>query len=455
MFVLHVRLPDKSEREVALPRGELLLLGRGNAATLRLDDPAMSRVHCRLLAKGGRVILTDAGSRWGTLVNDEPVTETEVRPGDEITIGETVVTLKTRGRPEATTVAPPVERVVKQRRAAGMEPDEHFDTATESAFDSALVAEAVFDSNPPASVEVDDSSTTNYVEQFSAEFFSGIRFARYDVKELVANARTGLVFRAHDSEADRDVALKLFRPEVLESQSDRQRFLRGIRTMLPLKHENLVELYAAGRFRGICYTACEFIDGESAAGMIQRIGVGGMLDPAHVLRIGMHIARALEFAADHRIVHRNLTPQNILIRNPDRTAKLGDLMFAKALDGTSAERITRAGELVGEIPWMSPEIAGSGEPVDSRSDLYSLGAVLYALLTGKPPFEGRSPAATLELILDKPPEKPAKKQLSIPPLFEGVLLHLLEKRPADRPGSARLLVRDLERVAKYEDIRLD
>ena len=459
MFVLHVRLPDESEREVALPSGELLLLGRGNAATLRLDDPSMSRVHCRLLARGGRVILTDAGSRWGTLVNDDLVTETEVRPGDEITIGETVITLKARGRPEATTIAPPIERVAKQRRAVGSEPDEHFDTATESAFDSAIVAEAVFDSGSisgsPGLDKSEDSSGNHFVEQFSVKAFSGSRFARYDIKEVLADARTGLVFRAHDSKSDVDVALKLFRPEVLESQSDRQRFLRSIRTMLPLKHENLVELYAAGRFRGICYTACELVEGESAAGMIQRIGVGGMLDPAHVLRIGMHIARALEFAADHRIVHRNLTPQNILIRNPDRTAKLGDLMFAKALDGTAADQITRAGELIGELAWMSPELAGSGEPVDSRSDLYSLGAVLYALLTGRPPFEGRSPARTLEMILTEPPEKPTKRQLSIPPLLEGVVLHLLEKRPDGRPDSARVLVRDLGRVAKYVDIKLD
>lgn len=111
MFVLHVCLPDESEREFPLPSGELVLLGRGNAATLRIDDPSMSRVHCRLLARGGRVILTDAGSRWGTLLNDQPVTETEVRPGDEITIGETVITLKARGRSEATTIAPPIQRV--------------------------------------------------------------------------------------------------------------------------------------------------------------------------------------------------------------------------------------------------------------------------------------------------------------------------------------------------------
>ncbi|MDA1252828.1 MAG: serine/threonine-protein kinase, partial [Planctomycetota bacterium] len=230
MFVLHVRLPDNSEREVALPSGELLLLGRGNAATLRLDDPSMSRVHCRLLARGGRVILTDAGSRWGTLVNDELVTETEVRPGDEITIGETIITLKTRGRAEATTIAPPIERVAKQRRAAGSEPDEHFDTATESAFDSAIVAEAVFDSGSisgsisgsPGLDESEDPSGNHFVEQFSVKAFNGSRFARYDIKEVLAEARTGLVFRAHDSESDVDVALKLFRPEVLESQSDRQ-----------------------------------------------------------------------------------------------------------------------------------------------------------------------------------------------------------------------------------------
>ncbi len=108
MFVLHVRLPDDSEREVALPSGELLLLGRGNAATLRLDDPSMSRVHCRLLARGGRGILTDPGRRWGTLVNDELVTETEVRPGDEITIGETVITPEARGRKGETTNAAPL-----------------------------------------------------------------------------------------------------------------------------------------------------------------------------------------------------------------------------------------------------------------------------------------------------------------------------------------------------------
>ena len=478
MFVLHVRLPDNSERQNSLPSGELALLGRGNASTIRLDDPSMSRVHCRLLARGGRVILTDAGSRWGSFVNGQRVDETEVRPGDEIELGETLITLRTEGRPEATTVAPPIKRAKQLRRARAEEPDEHFDTATASAFDSAIVADAVFDSEPPAPVKepaaaaISEEGLTSdrvatgekvqksepsiqFAATFCAETFLNTRFVRYDVQVLVADARMGLVFRALDTEADRPVALKLFRPEVLEDQRDRQRFLRGIRTMLPLKHENLVQLYAAGRFEGICYTATEFVNGESAAEMIQRIGVGGMLDAENVLRIALHIARALEFAEEKRIVHRNITPQNILVRSSDKSAKLGDLMFARALDGTSAERITQAGELVGELSWMSPEVAGSGNPIDTRSDLYSLGTVLYALLTGRPPLEGRGPAQTIQMILEEEPAPPTTKQLSIPALFEGVVMQLLEKRPEDRPKSARQLVRDLERVAKYEGMKME
>lgn len=416
-------------------------------------------------------MLTDAGSRWGTFVNGQRVDETEVRPGDQIELGETVITLKTEGRPEATTVAPPIKRAKQLRRVRAEEPDEHFDTATASAFDSAIVAEAVFDSEPSGESPADNSEEgltsdraaahdsapppVEFAATFCADTFLNTRFVRYDVQELLADARTGLVFRALDTDADRVVALKLFRPEVLEDERDRKRFLRGIRTMLPLKHENLIQLFAAGRFQGICYTATEFVDGESAAGMIQRIGVGGMLDAVNVLRIGLHIARALEFAEEHQIVHRNITPRNILVRKSDKSAKLGDLMFARALDGTSAERITQAGELVGELSWMSPEVAGSGEPVETRSDLYSLGTVLYALLTGRPPLEGRGPAQTLQMILEDEPAKPTTKQLSIPALLEGVVMHLLEKRPADRPKSARQLIRDLERVAKYEGMKIE
>ena len=104
---------------------------------------------------------------------------------------------------------------------------------------------------------------------------------------------------------------------------------------------------------------------------------------------------------------------------------------------------------------MSPEVAGSGNPIDTRSDLYSLGTVLYALLTGRPPLEGRGPAQTTQMILEDTPVPPTTRQLSIPALFEGAVMQLLEKRPEDRPNSVRQLVRDLERVAKYEGMKIE
>ena len=228
--------------------------------------------------------------------------------------------------------------------------------------------------------------------------------------------------------------------------------------MLPLTHPNLVELYDSGQEfvrgqetstqQGLCWMASEFVDGENAAQLIHRIGIAGMLDWRQTLKIGLHIARALEFAGQHQIVHRKITPRCILVRRADGAAKLGGLGLAKSLDDDGAAKVTRAGEIVGDLAYCSPE-QSLGRPVDARSDLYNLGAALYALLTGRPPCEGRSFVETLDKIQNQRPESPTKYHLAIPPLFEGVVLRLLAKRPENRFPNAQALLLDLERVAKY------
>ena len=150
----------------------------------------------------------------------------------------------------------------------------------------------------------------------------------------------------------------------------------------------------------------------------------------------------------HQIVHRKITPRCILVRRVDGAAKLGGLGLAKSLDDDAAARVTRAGEIVGDLAYCSPE-QSLGKHVDARSDLYNLGAALYALLTGRPPCEGRSLAETLDKIQSQPPEPPTKYHLAIPPLLEGIVLRLLAKRPDDRFADATALRMDLERVAKY------
>jgi serine/threonine-protein kinase len=199
----------------------------------------------------------------------------------------------------------------------------------------------------------------------------------------------------------------------------------------------------------------EFVDGESLTQVIQKIGTAGMLDWGNALRVAIHIGRALQFAEQHQIIHRNIQPANILIQHSDKLTKLGDLMLAKALEGTQSEQITRTGELVGDIVYMAPErTRGVQGNVDGRSDIYGLGATVYALLTGRPPFDAGSLPETIMQIRNAPPVNPRKFQLSIPDMFEGVVLKMLAKRPEDRYQTAASLLSELERVAKYQGVTI-
>ena len=154
-----------------------------------------------------------------------------------------------------------------------------------------------------------------------------------------------------------------------------QRFVRAMKTVLPLRHPNLVTLYGAGKTGPYCWAAMEYVEGESMKQVIQRVGVAGMLDWRYGYRVAVHIARALDHAHGQTIIHRNVTPTNILFRTADKTAQLGDLMLAKALEGNLAQQITRPGELVGDVAYMSPEAdadrGGSGRafrPVRAGGD---------------------------------------------------------------------------------------
>ena len=183
----------------------------------------------------------------------------------------------------------------------------------------------------------------------------GTTLVRYTVGSPIDSGRSGVVFRAVDTKYDRPVALKVLWPELTQDEREVDRFIRAIKTMLPVQHENIVRLYGAGVTDGYCWMAMELVEGESLADVIKRMGVGGMLEWEPVLRAAVDITQALEVAEQHKIVHRNITPSNILIRSKDSVAKLADLMLAKAIEGPMAQSITRSGEIVGELPYMSPE----------------------------------------------------------------------------------------------------
>src|SRR5262249_51465068 len=212
----------------------------------------------------------------------------------------------------------------------------------------------------------------------------------FAISNVIAKGRTGVVFRAVDARDGKDVALKVLLPEFSKNDDEMQRFIRGMKTVLPLRHPNLVAVYGAGKSGTFCWMAMEYIEGESLTQVIQRIGTAGMLDWRNALRVAVHVGRALDYAQQHAIIHRNITPPNILVQTSDKRTLLGDLMLAKALEGSLAQQITRPGEIVGDLAYMSPERTAGTADVDGRSDLYSLGATIYALLTGRPPCIGAS-----------------------------------------------------------------
>jgi len=197
----------------------------------------------------------------------------------------------------------------------------------------------------------------------------------------------------------------------------------------------------------------ELVEGETLTQVIKRIGIAGMLDWKYSFRVAVHVGRALDYANGLGIIHRAIAPNNILVRTADKVTKLGDLMLAKALEGTLAQQVTKPGELVGDVQYMSPErTEGKPEAVDRRSDLFCLGATLYALLTGKPPFAGTSLVDTILKIRQADPAKPSKFQMGIPSAFEGVVLKLLSKNPDERYQTAKELVAELERIGKLQGV---
>ncbi len=415
-FQLIISTPSTDSRAFALLERRLLRIGRGADCELRLNDPTASRLHVELRVDAGRVWIKDLNSRFGTFVNGVKTTECELRPGDVVRVGETTLRLDDESTVLRTTIAP--------------------------ASDGRMGIPA-----RPSSFSDEAFGQEGVSTGFQPQSLVGRRLGRFDVKSLIARSRHGATFRALDNYLKVDVAVKVFDPDVMRG-AVAARFERAVTTTAPLTHPHLVELYDSGRDDGLSWMASEFIDGENAAQVIQRVGVAGMLDWRQTLKAALHVGRALQFIGEHQIVHRNISPRSILFRKSDGVVKLGDLILAKALDDDASARVTRAGEIVGDLPYCSPEQV-HGKSLDSRSDQYNLGATLYALLTGRPPCEGRSFAETIDKIQTRLPEPPTKFHLSIPPLLEGVVLRTLAKQPDDRFANASSLLTDLERIARY------
>ncbi len=260
------------------------------------------------------------------------------------------------------------------------------------------------------------------------------RLGRYRVLEVLGQGGMGVVFLAEDTLLRRRVALKAMRPAIAESESNRQRFLREAQTAAALEHDHVVTVLDFGEDRGVPFLAMPLLKGESLEARLQR---EGPLPLAEVLRVGREVADGLAAAHDKGMVHRDIKPGNVWLEGDRRRAKVLDFGLARPV--TDGAALTQAGTVVGTPSYMAPEQA-RGEAVDSRCDLFSLGCLLYRMLTGEPPFKGRDAIGTLVAVATQHPRPVAELSPGAPPSLAGLIGRLLAKDRERRPPSAAAVV---------------
>jgi hypothetical protein len=253
----------------------------------------------------------------------------------------------------------------------------------------------------------------------------------------------GVVYRARQVTANRLVALKMIRAGAGAGDRERERFRTEARAAARLHHPNIVQVYEMGEEGGQPFFALEYVDGESLDRRLQR----GAFPPAEAARLVRTLARAVEAAHRQGVIHRDLKPANVLLA-ADGTPKIADFGLAKILDEAGQ---TQTGDVMGTASYMAPEQArGEARSAGPAADVYALGAILYALLTGRPPFQGANRLATLEQVRTLPPLPPRQRQPGCPRDLEAICLTCLEKAPGRRYAGAENLAEDLERFLAGE-----
>lgn len=393
--------PDAG-KSFPLKEGQTLLIGRGQSSHTRLSDPRLSRVHCRLVTSTTGTVLFDENSTGGTYVGGRQITSRRLQAGDTIRVGDSKI------------------RFI----------DEAADSETS-------LAKGLKNPPPPKNGSPPD-----------AKDLLGKSVGPFRLERIMHSGASGLLFRAVDEKAQRPAVVKVMLPSITADDEHRSRFVHAVHTMVTVRHPNLVEVYGAGKHGPFCWCAMELVDGISVLKMIELIGGKGGRDWREVYRVAVHVTRALECAHHHRVIHGNVTPDNLLQGKHDKVVKLCDLALARALEGTPSRQVTAPGQPVGNVAYMSPERTVDTSDLDWRSDQYGLGATLFALLEGHPPFQGRTLADLVQEIRSAAPTFSAEVRGETPQELLNVIEKMLAKSASDRFTFPIDLIGRLDEIGK-------
>ncbi len=292
-------------------------------------------------------------------------------------------------------------------------------------------------SNPAAMVSLDFLSPCDIPNTLG-------KLGPYIVEDVIGRGGMGIVLRAIDPKLNRVVAIKVLAPEFLANPMAGKRFLREAQAAAAVSHDHVVRIYAVDDASPVPFLVMECIIGQSLQQKIER---NGILEIREILRIGNQIASGLAAAHKQGLVHRDIKPANILLENGIERVKITDFGLARAVDDVG---ITQSGQVTGTPQYMSPEQA-LGEPVDHRSDLFSLGSVLYTMCTGRPAFRATSTVAVLRRVVDDTPRPIREINPETPDWLIAIIDRLMSKRPDDRFQTAAEVATVLEQwLAHYQ-----
>lgn len=273
-----------------------------------------------------------------------------------------------------------------------------------------------------------------------------MQYGRYETERELGRGSMGIVYQAHDPRLDRRVALKLLKPDLVSSETFVQRFLKEAKAAARLSHPNIVSVYDADEAQGTIYIAMEFLAGEP----LDRLIKTKKLSENEIVHLGIQVARALDYAHQSGIVHRDIKPGNIILDSRGQI-KITDFGIAR-IEDPSAPQQTAVGEVLGTPAYMSPEQA-LGKSVDRRTDIYSLGVVLYELSTGVRPFRGETLSAILMAIIHETPPEPERINASLSPELARIIMRCMSKVPEERFQTGEALAEALEKLGRRGESR--
>ncbi len=266
-----------------------------------------------------------------------------------------------------------------------------------------------------------------------------MRYGRYEVVNEIGRGSMGVVYQAYDPQIGRQVALKVLREDRLSSEDYIKRFLNEATAVGRLSHRSIVTIYDIGQDHGTIYIAMELLEGTP----LDELPKQQIFKLEEILKIGRDVSEALHYAHKRGIVHRDIKPANI-IRLENGDIKVTDFGIAH-IEDPDGQQLTQAGEILGTPVYMSPEQV-IGQPVDGRSDIYSLGVILYELATGRRPFQGENIGALFNAITNDEVIAPDRINRDVPAWFSGIIMKALAREPARRYANGEDLVQDIDRT---------